>query len=281
VTKLFGYDNEIIYKKGKDNVVVDALSRKYEDEGSLFSLSFIVLDWLQVVCQEWLQDPKISHMIQQLKVNSIVSLGKSWNNDELHYKGCLYLSNQSQLKSTVLSELHVAPTAGHSGFTKSYDRVKRSFFWDGMKHDVHNFVEECDVCQHKKGETVKAPSALQPLSIPPAIWRDISMDFIVGLPKSRNKSVIMVVLDRLSKYAYFMLFNTHLPPPLWLNFSWIKTSSFMACLILLFLIETPLSPAIFGKNCSVYMTPNCISAQLIIPRLMVKLNLSTSVQKHI
>jgi hypothetical protein len=44
VTKLFGYDYEIIYKKGKDNVVADALFRKYEDEGSLFSLSFIVLD---------------------------------------------------------------------------------------------------------------------------------------------------------------------------------------------------------------------------------------------
>jgi hypothetical protein len=49
VTKLFGYDYEIIYKKGKDNVVVDAISRKYEDEGSLFSLSFIVPYWLQVV----------------------------------------------------------------------------------------------------------------------------------------------------------------------------------------------------------------------------------------
>jgi hypothetical protein len=49
VTKLFGYDYEIIYKKAKDNVVVDALSIKYEDEGSLFSLSFIIPDWLQVV----------------------------------------------------------------------------------------------------------------------------------------------------------------------------------------------------------------------------------------
>jgi hypothetical protein len=51
VTKLFGYDYEIIYKNEKDNVVADALSRKYEDEGSLFSLSFIVSDWLQVVRQ--------------------------------------------------------------------------------------------------------------------------------------------------------------------------------------------------------------------------------------
>jgi hypothetical protein len=66
VTKLFGYDYEIIYKKGKDNVVVDALSRKYEDEGSLFSLSFIVPDWLQAVHQEWLHDPKSLHLIQQL-----------------------------------------------------------------------------------------------------------------------------------------------------------------------------------------------------------------------
>jgi hypothetical protein len=43
VTKLFGYYYKIIYKKGKENVVADALSWKYEEYGSLFSLSFIVL----------------------------------------------------------------------------------------------------------------------------------------------------------------------------------------------------------------------------------------------
>jgi hypothetical protein len=106
----------------------DALSRKYEDEGSLFSLSFIVPDWLQVVHQEWLHDPKSLHLIQQLQSNSLVSPGYSWLHDELRYKGCLYLSKQSKLKSTVLSELHATPTTGHSGFTKTYDRVKRSFF---------------------------------------------------------------------------------------------------------------------------------------------------------
>jgi hypothetical protein len=132
VTKLFGYDYEIIYKKVKYNVVVDALSKKYEDDGSLFSLSFIVPDWLQVVCQEWLHDPKSLHLIQQLQSNSLVSPWYSWLNDELRYKGCLYLSKQSKLKSTVLFELHATPTAGHSGFTKTYDWVKRSFFYGMM-----------------------------------------------------------------------------------------------------------------------------------------------------
>jgi hypothetical protein len=115
----------------------------------------------------------------------------------------LYLSKQSKLKSTVLSEFYATPTAGHSGFTKTYDRVKHFFFWDGMKQDICNFVVECEVCQHNKGEIVKSPGTLQPLPIPPTIWKDISMDFISGLPKLGNKSVIMVVMDRLSKYAHF------------------------------------------------------------------------------
>jgi len=128
VTKLFGYDYEIIYKKGKDNVVVDPLSQKYEDEGSLFSLSFIVPDWLQAIHQEWLHDPKSLHLIHKLQSNSLVSLWYSWLHDELRHKGSLYLSKQSKLKSTVPSELHATPTARHSRFTKTYDRVKRSFF---------------------------------------------------------------------------------------------------------------------------------------------------------
>jgi hypothetical protein len=203
VTNIFGYDYEIIYKKGKDNVMVDALSRKYEDEGSLFSLSFIVRDWLQAVCQEWLQDPKILHLIQQLQTKALAPPGYSWLQDELRYKGHLYLSKQSKIKSTVLSELHATPIVGHSGFTKTYDRVKRYFFWDGMKQDIHKFVTECEVCQCNKGETIKSLGTLQPLSIPPAIWKDISIEFITGLPKSGNKSVIMVVVDHLSKYAHF------------------------------------------------------------------------------
>ena len=36
---MFGCDYEIIYKKGKENMMVDTFSDKYEDKGYLFSLA--------------------------------------------------------------------------------------------------------------------------------------------------------------------------------------------------------------------------------------------------
>ena len=64
-------------------------------------------------------------------------------------------------------------------------------------------MAECLVCQQNKVETIKTLGLLQPLSIPSQRWEEVSMDFIIGLPKSEGKSVIMEVVDRLTKYAHF------------------------------------------------------------------------------
>jgi hypothetical protein len=100
-------------------------------------------------------------------------------------------------------ELHTSPVGGHSGFLKTYHRVKKDFFGDGLKTDVQRFLEECLVCQQNKVEKIKTPGLLQPLAIPSQRWEEVSMDFITGLPKSEGKSVIMVIVDRLTKYTHF------------------------------------------------------------------------------
>lgn len=81
VTKMLGYDFEIIYKKGKQNVVADALSRKYEDvEALLCAISIIQPDWIN---EERENDEEVWALIRKLQQDSSTFDTFSWKNDSL------------------------------------------------------------------------------------------------------------------------------------------------------------------------------------------------------
>jgi len=146
VTKILGYDFEIVYKKGKKNVVADALSRKDEEvDAFLYAISIIKPDWIIEARDGWKNDEKVWNLIQRLLQDSSSSDTFTWKNDSLWYKDHLYLCKNSQLKQKVLLELHTSPVGGHSGFLKTYHRVKKDFFGDGLKANVQRFVAECVV----------------------------------------------------------------------------------------------------------------------------------------
>ena len=64
---MLGYDFEIIYKKGKQNVVLNALSRKHEDvEALLCAISIIQLDWINEKKDEWYNVNEVWALIQKL-----------------------------------------------------------------------------------------------------------------------------------------------------------------------------------------------------------------------
>ncbi|KAL0544392.1 hypothetical protein IC582_019507 [Cucumis melo] len=185
LTKLLGYDFEILYQPGLLNKAADALSRvEPRIELHEMTTSGILI-------------------VAKLKKEQEVGGKFEWKNDRLLYKGRLVLPWTSSLIPRLLHSFHDSVLGGHSGFLRTYKRMSGELYWQGMKNDIKKYVDQCEVCQRNKYEATKSAGVLQPLPIPNKILEDWTMDFI-GLPKAGGVNVIMVVVDRLTKYAYLI-----------------------------------------------------------------------------
>ncbi|GKD40675.1 retrotransposon-related protein [Tanacetum coccineum] len=169
--KLMGFDYEISYKKGSENVAVDALSR-LSNAGELLQMvaTSLTADVYQRIVNGWLTDDKIKGIIQGLQTGTKITKHYEWSSQQLLKKGKLFIGEDSQLKHELFKHFYEGSQGGHSGVQATLKRMK----------------------------------LLQPLPIPKKVWTHISMDFVDGLPMSKGKSVLQVVVDRLSKYGHFI-----------------------------------------------------------------------------
>ncbi len=86
-----------------------------------------------------------------------------------------------------------------------YQDLKEYYWWYGMKRDIAEYVALCDTCKRVKAEHQRPAGLLQPLKVPEWKWEEISMDFIVGLPRTQSgHDSIWVIVDRLTKVAHFI-----------------------------------------------------------------------------
>ncbi|GJR06393.1 retrotransposable element Tf2 [Tanacetum coccineum] len=181
--KLLGYDYEIMYKTGSENVVADALSRM-DSNGEFLQISFSSVSsgvWDKVK-DSWKNDLDTQNLIKSLEHHSYKGNKYSWTGEILKRKGKVVVRNDPELRKELGSLI----------------------YWKGLKKMVKQMVRDCDVCQRQKPDLSAYPDLIQPLPIPERIWKEISMYFIEKLPTSHGKSMILVVVDRLSKYAHFI-----------------------------------------------------------------------------
>lgn len=122
----------------------------------------------------------------------------------LYWKDRLVIPIEEALIQRILQEYHSSPIGGHAGITRTLARLKAQFYWPKMQEQVQEYVQNCVICQQAKVSNTLPSGLLQPLPIPQQVWEDIAMDFITGLPIVNGLSVIMVVVDRLTKYAHFL-----------------------------------------------------------------------------
>lgn len=201
--KLMGLEYTIQYKRGITNAVADALSRRQQNQ-SLLAISSAVPLWMENVVAGYEDDAKTKHLWVELSVSGANEKGYTLENGMIHYKGRIWVGQNLLAQQHILQSLHTSALGGHSGGLATYQRVKKLFAWPKMKSSVTEFVQACAVCQRAKTEHCQQPGLLQPHDIPPQPWHTISWDFVEGLPKSQGFEVILVVIDKLTKFAHFL-----------------------------------------------------------------------------
>jgi hypothetical protein len=121
----------------------------------------------------------------------------------------LYRANKlcvpaSFVRLLFLQEAHGGGLMGHFGVKKTEDVLAAHFFWPKMRHDVERYMSQCTTCNKTKSR-LNPHGLYMPLPIPSVPWEDISMDFVLGLSRTkRGTDSIFVVVDRFSKMAHFI-----------------------------------------------------------------------------
>ncbi|RVW91774.1 Transposon Ty3-I Gag-Pol polyprotein [Vitis vinifera] len=187
----------IKYKQCKENIVADALSRRY----ALVSTLNAKLLGFEYVKELYANDNDFASVYGACEKTAF---GKFYRLDGYLFRKNILCVPNSSMCELLVREAHGGGLMGHFGVRKTLDVLHEHFFWPKMKRDVERACARCITCRRTKSRVL--PHGLYTLlPVPSAPWVNIYMDFVLGLPRSRNgRDSIFVVVDRFSKMTHFI-----------------------------------------------------------------------------
>jgi hypothetical protein len=194
--------------KGKENKVVDSLSRRVHELHAT-TISMYQSDLKHRILEAPKLDLQYNELVEKLQQGNLQQKIEEYKLDDdeiLMYRGIIYAPNSHELKNLILREMHNVPYGGHPGYQKTIAAIKSQYYWSGMKKEGAYFIVKYLECQKVKVEHRYPAGFLQPLPILEWKWEVVTMDFITKLPRTNKQhDSIMVVVDKLTKDGHFIL----------------------------------------------------------------------------
>lgn len=160
-------------------------------------------------------DPETQRIKSETLQNRQTRLQSAWTvhrDGTVRFRDRLYIPGSEGLRQELLHLYHDGTDAGHFGVGRTTELLQRKYHWIGMHTDVKKYVASCAICQGTVSRRHRPYGKLESLPIPTRPFKEVSMDFITGLPsvwhKGENVDAILVIVDRFTKYALFLPTST-------------------------------------------------------------------------
>ena len=220
----------IKHRSGKKNANADALSRNPTDKET--TVLSVTTEHLKDLCentlppeaqrqfddikQEQRSDPDLLPMIEYLESGKLPAeeqTSRKIVTESPKFElidGVLYFEYPSSphhwcivvpnhLRQMLLEEAHPGQFAGHFAEKKIYDRLRRYYWWKGIRSDVRRHCRGCLTCATRKGGRKPTRPPLHPIPVGGPFHR-LGVD-VLQLPLTRNGNRYVVVFaDYLTKW---------------------------------------------------------------------------------
>jgi len=236
IQKLVNFNFKIMYHSDKQNIKVDALtrrvnsvSRSLENEWCRYQRTTILTSNRMKIAdlEEKENDESIYRLI--LEVNRInkncillreVVLKDETQYEDIKLRNCrvqneilywndlLWVFFDEHLQMKLIREVHDQSSINHLEILRTMKIIRRYYYWSSMWKTIDQYIRNCYICQRLKTSRDKFNELLHSLLIFKQQWKNIVMNFIIDLSSSKGKNVILTVICRLSKKRHYISYFT-------------------------------------------------------------------------